>query len=239
MIPIASDPFIPQNVHPNSVGKMGEFYNYKLSDEKPTLARSISDEYARKLIHGYYASVSYIDHLVGELLMELKSLELDKETIVVLWGDHGWHLGNDRKWGKHSLFERSLKSALIVKLPGVNHASKKINTIVETVDLYPTLLDFCGIAKPYELDGKSLVELIQNGKSNHKNRAFGFWKNGVSLKTDRYRLTKFFREEEPKIELYDHLLDPEENINIAFDHQKTVDSLMPVLEKVTPEFYFK
>ena len=114
---------------------MGEFYNYKLSDEKPTLDRSISDEYARKLIHGYYASVSYIDHLVGELLMELKSLELDKETIVVLWGDHGWHLGNDRKWGKHSLFERSLKSALIVKIPGVNHASKEINTIVETVDL--------------------------------------------------------------------------------------------------------
>ena len=167
-IPTASDPFIPQNVHPNSVGKMGEFYNYKLSDEKPTLDRSISDEYARKLIHGYYASVSYIDHLVGELLMELKSLELDKETIVVLWGDHGWHLGNDRKWGKHSLFERSLKSALIVKIPGVNHASKEINTIVETVDLYPTLLDFCGIAKPYELDGKSLVELIQNGKSNHQ-----------------------------------------------------------------------
>ena len=239
MIPIASDPFIPQNVHPNSVGKMGEFYNYKLSDEKPTLDQSVSDVYARKLIHGYYASVSYIDHLIGELLLELKSLELDKETIVVLWGDHGWHLGNDRKWGKHSLFERSLKSALIVKLPGVNHASKKINTIVETVDLYPTLLDFCGIAKPYELDGKSLVELIQNGKSYHKNLAFGFWKNGVSLKTDRYRLTKFFREEEPKIELYDHLLDPEENINIAFDHQKTVDSLMPVLEKVTPEFYFK
>ncbi|MEC8403378.1 MAG: sulfatase, partial [Bacteroidota bacterium] len=164
-IPTASDPFIPQNVHPNSIGKMGEFYNYKLSDEKPTLDRSISDEYARKLIHGYYASVSYIDHLVGELLMELKSLELDKETIVVLWGDHGWHLGNDRKWGKHSLFERSLKSALIVKIPGVNHASKEINTIVETVDLYPTLLDFCGIAKPYELDGKSLVELIQTGKS--------------------------------------------------------------------------
>ena len=238
-IPIASDPFIPQNVHPNSVGKMGEFYNYKLSDEKPTLDQSVSDVYARKLIHGYYASVSYIDHLIGELLLELKSLELDKETIVVLWGDHGWHLGNDRKWGKHSLFERSLKSALIVKLPGVNHASKEINNIVETVDLYPTLLDFCGIAKPYELDGKSLVELIQTGKSNHPNQAFGFWKNGVSLKTDRYRVTKFFREEEPKIELYDHLLDPEENINIAFDHQKTVDSLMPVLEKVTPEFYFK
>ena len=61
------------------------------------------------LIHGYYASISYIDHLIGQLLAELKSLDLDKNTMVVLWGDHGWHLGNDRKWGKHSLFERSLK----------------------------------------------------------------------------------------------------------------------------------
>ena len=238
-IPIASDPLIPKNVHPKSLGKMGEFYNYKLSDEKPTLEKPVSDDYARKLIHGYYASISYVDHLIGKLLKELKALDLDKNTLIVLWGDHGWHLGNDRKWGKHSLFERSLKSALIVKLPGVNHASKEIKTIVETVDLYPTLLDFCGIGKPYELDGKSLVELIQTGKSNHRNRAFSFWKNGVSLKTDRYRLTKFFRKEEPKIELYDHLLDPEENINIAFDHQKKVDSLMPALEKVTPEFYFK
>ena len=237
-IPIASDPFIPQNVHPESIGKMGEFYNYKLSDEKPTLDQSVSDEYARKLIHGYYASISYIDHLIGQLLAELKSLDLDKNTMVVLWGDHGWHLGNDRKWGKHSLFERSLKSALIVKLPGLNHASKEINTIVETVDLYPTLLDFCGIGQPYELDGKSLVELIKTGKSNHENRAIGFWKNGISIRTGPYRLTKFFREEEPTIELYDHLLDPEENINIAFDLQKIVDSLMPVLEQATPEFYF-
>ena len=141
-IPIASDPLIPKNVHPKSLGKMGEFYNYKLSDEKPTLEKPVSDDYARKLIHGYYASISYVDHLIGKLLKELKALDLDKNTLIVLWGDHGWHLGNDRKWGKHSLFERSLKSALIVKLPGVNHASKEIKTIVETVDLYPTLLDF-------------------------------------------------------------------------------------------------
>ena len=238
-IPIASDPFIPQNVHPKSVGKMGEFDNYKFSYEKPKLEQPVSDDDDRKLIHGYYASISYIDHLIGQLLSELKSLELDKNTIVVLWGDHGWHLGNDRKWGKHTLFDRSLKSALILKLPGVNHASKEINTIVETVDIYPTLLEFCGLVKPYELDGRSLVELIETGKSNHQNRAFGFWKNGLSMKTDRYRLTKFFREEEPKIELYDHLLDPEENINIAFDRHKILDSLMPFLENATPKFYFK
>ena len=238
-IPIAPDSFIPQNVHPKSVGKMGEFYNYKLSDEKPTLDQPISDEYARKLIHGYYASISYVDHLIGKLLAELKSLDLDKNTMVVLWGDHGWHLGNDRKWGKHSLFERSLRSALIVKLPGVNHISKEINTIVESVDLYPTLLDFCGIEKPYKLDGKSLMDMMQSDGMDKDYRAFGFWKEGVSIRTDRYRLNSFFRKEEPKIELFDHLIDPEENINIAADNQKIVDSLMPILQQVTPKFYLE
>jgi arylsulfatase A-like enzyme len=238
-IPIAPDSFIPQNVHPKSVGKMGEFYNYKLSDEKPTLDQPISDEYARKLIHGYYASISYVDHLIGKLLAELKSLDLDKNTIVVLWGDHGWHLGNDRKWGKHSLFERSLRSALIVKLPGVNHISKEINTIVESVDLYPTLLDFCGIEKPYKLDGKSLMDMMQSDGMDKDYRAFGFWKEGVSIRTDRYRLNSFFRKEEPKIELFDHLIDPEENMNIAADNQKIVDSLMPILQQVTPKFYLE
>ena len=172
-------------------------------------------------------------------MSELKSLKLYKNTIVILWGDHGWHLGNDRKWGKHSLFERSLKSALIIKLPGVNHVSKEINSIVETVDLYPTLLDFCGIEPPYKLDGKSIVELIQTGKSNHHNSAFSFWTDGISIRTDRYRLTKFFREEKPNIELYDHSLDPEENTNIAVNKQKIIDSLMPVLKKTSPEFYFE
>ena len=238
-IPIAPDSFIPQNVHPKSVGKMGEFYNYKLSDEKPTLDQPISDEYARKLIHGYYASISYVDHLIGKLLAELKSLDLHKNTMVVLWGDHGWHLGNDRKWGKHSLFERSLRSALIVKLPGVNHISKEINTIVESVDLYPTLLDFCGIEKPYKLDGKSLMDMMQSDGMDKDYRAFGFWKEGVSIRTDRYRLNSFFRKEEPKIELFDHLIDPEENINIAADNQKIVDSLMPILQQVTPKFYLE
>ena len=76
-----------------------EKINYKLSDEKPTLDQAVSNDYARKLIHGYYASISYIDHLIGQLLAELKALDLDKNTMIVLWGDHGWHLGNDRKWG--------------------------------------------------------------------------------------------------------------------------------------------
>ena len=87
------------------------------------------------------------------------------------------------------------------------------------------------------MDGKSLLGLIQSGKSDKINQAFGFWKDGISIKTDSYRLTKFYREEEPKIELYNHLSDPEENQNIAEDHPKIVDSLVLILEDKSPNFY--
>ena len=238
-IPVASDPFIPENVHQNSIGRMGEFYNYELSDEKPTLEKPLSDEYSRKLIHGYFASISYIDNLIGKLMIELKSLDLHKNTMIVLWGDHGWHLGNDRKWGKHTLFERSLKSALIIKLPGDRHSKREINTVVESVDLYPTIMEYCGIKPSYKLDGESLLSLIKSNNEFKKNYAYSFWKNGLTVRTDRYRLTKFFRKEEPIIELYDHYKDPNENTNIASYNKKIIESLMPLLNENVPKFYSK
>lgn len=236
-IPIATDSFIPVGVNPVSVGSMGEFNSYKLTDEKPNLNKAISDDYARKLIHGYYASISYIDTLVGKLIQELEAMDLDHNTMIILWGDHGWHLGNDLKWGKHSLFERALKSALIVKLPGNANIQNEVRAIVETVDLYPTILEFCGIAPPYKLDGESLMNLMKSNSLVSKSNAFGYFNNGISLRTDRYRLTKFYRNEKPNLELYDHSTDPEENQNIAEQNEEIVKSLLPLLDEVTPNFY--
>ena len=236
-IPIASDPFIPQGVNPLSVGGMGEFNSYKLTDEEPNLKQAISDDYARKLIHGYYASISYVDALIGKLIQGLESMDLSKNTMIVLWGDHGWHLGNDLKWGKHSLFERSLKSALIIKLPKNGNIQKEITEVVETVDIYPTLLEFSGITPAYELEGESLLGLIKAKDTLWKNRAFGYFNNGISIRTDRYRLTKFFRTEKPNLELFDHLIDPEENKNIADMNEEIVNLLLLVLKENTPNFY--
>jgi len=236
-IPIAPDPFIPEGVNPLSVGNMGEFNSYQLTDEKPNLKHAISDEYARKLIHGYYASISYVDALIGELIQGLESMGLSENTMIVLWGDHGWHLGNDLKWGKHSLFERSLKSALIIKLPNNGNVQNEINEVVETVDIYPTLLEFSKIPHPYKLEGKSLLNLIKDKETPWKNTAIGYFNNGISLRTDRYRLTKFLRTEKPDLELFDHLIDPEENKNIAETNQEIVNLLLPVLNKKTPNFY--
>ena len=233
----ASDPFIPKNVDKKSLGSMGEFHNYQLSDETPTFDKPISNKYAKKLIHGYYASISYIDNLIGKLLRELESLNLDKNTMIIIWGDHGWHLGNDLKWGKHTLFERSLKSTLLIKIPENQNKNNTINSIVETVDIYPTILEFCGIDAPYAMDGQSLIPLIKSKLHNHKGFAYSFWKNGVSLRTNRYRITKIFGNQLDQIQLFDHFIDPEENINIADKNFKIIDSLMPLIEKETPEFY--
>ena len=179
-----------------------------------------------------------MDHLVGKLLNELKSLDLDQNTLIVLWGDHGWHLGNDLKWGKHSLFERSLKSTLIIKPPGNAFKPKKIKSIVETVDLYPTLLEYCSLTTPYPLDGQSLLPLIEAESKRIEGMAFSYFKNGVSMRTPRYRMTKYYREEKPDVELFDHTLDPEENKNIADDNQEMVNELMPILNDATPAFYY-
>jgi arylsulfatase A-like enzyme len=236
-LPLPKDPFIPKNVDVASLGSMGEFYSYQLSDEKPTYDQPVSDAYARKLIHGYYASVSYVDHLIGQLLEKLKELDLDQNTIVIIWGDHGWHLGNDRKWGKHTLFERALRSTLLMKIPGVQPASHEITDIVESVDLYPTLLDLCGMPLPNHLDGESLLPLLKGDTQPSDGTAFSYWYNGLSLRTDRYRLTKFFRNGQTTFELYDHLSDPDENINVADSLSEVVNALLPVLESHQPGFY--
>src|SRR5690606_8671239 len=117
-IPLSPVPDLPENVHEASLQKMGEFNSYEAGEEKAALDQRFSDDYARKLRHAYYASVSYVDAQIGKVLDELERLGLADHTIVVLWGDHGWHLGDQRVWGKHTILETALKSPLIIKVPG-------------------------------------------------------------------------------------------------------------------------
>lgn len=236
-IPLSPNPFIPENVNAASLHNSGEVNGYHLRDEEARLDGPVSDEYARKLKHAYYASVSYIDAQVGKLLDELDRLDLAKNTIVILWGDHGWHLGDHLTWGKHTIFERSLKSAFIVKTPEMNQPGIPTKGIVETVDIYPSLMELCGIEKPKNLDGTSFANQLGDPNSPGKEAAYGYFKNGISARTDRYRLTKYFREAEPKIELYDHKNDPNESKNIAIENPELVKKLMPIWEKGNTGIY--
>jgi arylsulfatase A-like enzyme len=229
-IPLSPNPFIPENVNPASLHRSGEFNGYQLGDEEASLEVPVSDEYARKLRHAYFACVSYIDAQVGKLLDELEKQGLAENTIVVVWGDHGWHLGDQLVWGKHTIFERALKSAFIVNVPGKTKGNS-VDKVVSSVDIYPTLMELCNVEIPHETDGKSLASLLSSPVAEWENASFGYFRNGISLRTERYRLTRYFRNAEPVIELYDHQTDPNETKNIAAEKPEIVEKLMPQWEK--------
>lgn len=236
-IPIAGNPTKPQHVSESSLLPSGEFNQYALGEEHPDLETVASEAYAKKIKHAYYAAASYSDAQVGLILDELKALDLEKNTIVIVWGDHGWHLGEQQIWGKHTLFENALTSALIIKIPGKEEKARLENSIVESVDIYPTLLELTGIDTPYDLDGESLVPLIEQVATPIDQTAYGYFKRGITVRNDRYRLTRYFRNQEPIIELYDHENDPLETINVAAQNPDIVQKLMPLLEKGNTGLY--
>lgn len=236
-IPLSPNPFIPENVNPASLHGSGEFNSYKAGDEAASLEGPVSDEYARKLRHAYFACVSYVDAQVGKLIEELKKQGLAENTIVVVWGDHGWHLGDQLVWGKHTIFERALRSAFIMKVPG-QKGGKTIGKIVSTTDIYPTLMELCNTPVNYSLDGSSLTGLIKNQQdTNWRNTAYSYFKNGISMRTERYRLTKYLRDEQPATELFDLETDPNETKNIAAEKLEIVERLMPLWKKGNTGLY--
>lgn len=231
-IPITPSPDIPAHVNPASLHNSGEFNQYLLGEEKPALSQAVSDAYAKKIKHAYFASVSYVDAQIGKVLDQLEQLGLSENTIVVVWSDHGWHLGDHRVWGKHTIFERALKSPLIIKAPGLKRKSALCEKIVSSIDIYPSLMELCGVDMPHKTDGTSFVRLLKNPNSNKwEDKSYGYFNNGITVRTKQYRLTRYFREEEPTIELYDHQEDPYENHNIAMDHPDIIEHLMPVWKK--------
>lgn len=137
-LPLALSPDIPGNMNPASLHNSSEFNGYHLGEEKASLNHHLSDEYFRKLMHTYCASVSYLDAQIGKVLDELERLELAENIRIKVWGDHGSHLGDHRVWGKHTVFERALRSAFIVKLLGKKCRGQSFDEIVSTVDIHPT-----------------------------------------------------------------------------------------------------
>lgn len=231
-IPLSPSPNIPENIDLASLHDSGEFNQYALGEEKAGLDHNVSDAYARKLKHAYYACVSYIDAQVGKVLAELEKQGLADNTIVVVWGDHGWHLGDHRVWGKHTIFEWALRSTFLLKLPGEQAKPAVFDQVVSTVDIYPTLVELCGLEMPHQTDGASLTALWKEQQPGPwRNTAYGYFRNGISLRTDRYRFTRYFREAEPTTELYDHRNDPFETRNIAAERPEVVEKLMEIWER--------
>ncbi|MEY3480872.1 MAG: hypothetical protein RIQ71_1647 [Verrucomicrobiota bacterium] len=198
------------------------------------------EDLARKLRHAYYAGVSYTDAQIGRVMEELKTLGLDKNTIVVLWGDHGWNLGEHSLWGKHTNVENDVNAPLIISSPGQKAAGQSTPALAEFVDIYPTLCDLAGVPAPDNLEGVSLKPLMDNPALSWKTAAFSQYPRksdgqalmGYTMRTDRYRFTVWVdRVDHTKVdavELYDHQTDPQENTNVAKDpaNAELVKSLM-------------
>jgi iduronate 2-sulfatase len=186
----------------------------------------ITPEMALNLIRGYRACISFLDAQVGRVLDELDRLGLRENTVVVFWGDHGYHLGENGHWTKMTNFELCARVPLIVSTPKQATAGQRTRALVELVDLYPSLAQLCGLSLPSHLEGTSFTPLLEKPDREWKTAAFSQYLRrgkegyvGRSIRTDRWRYTEWTgaKGESGGIELYDEQNDPAENSNLASD----------------------
>jgi arylsulfatase A-like enzyme len=178
----------------------------------------VDRETARQLIHGYYACVSFIDAQIGRVIAELDRLKLADNTIIVLWGDHGWNLGEHALWCKHSCFETSLHAPLLMIAPGDQRvrAGGRVAGMTEFIDIYPSLCDLTGLPQPAHLQGVSLLPQLQDPAAPGKAFAISRYRRGDTIRTPHYRLSEYNRKPTaPPAMLYDHRDDPSEDENLA------------------------
>ncbi len=219
-IDLADNPYKPKDCPDLALTNWAELRSYVGIPKTGPL----SDEEARKLIHGYYACVSYTDAQIGRVLDGLEKAGLRDDTTVVLWGDHGWQLGEHGLWCKHTNFETSTHAPLIIS--GVTNGGdfargRTSDALVEFVDIYPTVCELSGLALPGHLEGTSMAPLLKDPNRAWKTAAFSQYPRGAvmghSVRTDRYRFTSWAEPGHPPVamELYDHKEDPAENTNLA------------------------
>ena len=205
---------------------------------------NVNDEQARTLQHGYYAAVSYVDAQIGKVVDEYERLGLQENTLLVLWSDNGWHLGDHGIWGKETNFEWSLHTPLIIRTPALAQPGEPALGIVESIDVYATLTELCDVKPPAGLPGVSLRPLLADPKAVGKKSALGMLTRGdaflgATLRTDRYRLVEWMQQSDGKLvlyELYDHSTDPMETRNVAGEQNEVLRTLDRALAQRLNEY---
>ena len=209
---------LPDNYHPpkdapaESIHNSGELRAYS---GVPKTGR-LPNDMALELIRGYHACVSFTDAQIGRILDELDRLDLTKNTIVILWGDHGWNLAEHTLWCKHSCYETSMRVPLIIRAPGFQ-GGLKTDGLTELIDVYPTLSELAGLPIPSHVQGRSFVPLMKNPAAPWKAQAIGRFTNGDTIRTDTHRFTEYTDRQRGPVArmLYDHRADPGEDVNVA------------------------
>lgn len=240
---MASNPFFPKNSPVMAMNSAFELKGcYDLEHVKHPSVVSLTEEEARLLKHGYYASVSYVDACFGKLLRGLADLGLDKTTIVVVWGDHGWKLGEHGSWCKQTNYDIDTRVPLIVHVPGQAVHGEHCDALVELVDLYPTLCDVAGISVPQNMEGASFASLLSQPEKKWKSAVFSQFHRsprvtpdkgdymGLSMVTQRYHYVEWRQWDDVNkkvgelaaTELYDLQTDPDENMNLAIDTSEAI-----------------
>jgi iduronate 2-sulfatase len=221
-IEIADNRYRPKGA-PKELKGSGEFKSYHLADFEVG-----SDEWHRMMRHGYMACISYVDKLVGDVLAELKRLDLDEDTIIVVWGDHGWHLGEHDFWGKHNTMHLATRVPLIVTVPGKKGGVSQ--SLVETSDLFPTLCSLAGISVPATVQGKSFEEVLDDPEKAFRNVVYTRYGGGDAVVTSQFNYTMYGSGKAQM--LYDLKKDPNENVNVAGnpEYSKTVDDMKALLK---------
>ena len=246
-IPLAEHASLPDGAPSFATNTVYELRDYMDYADAPDPRRGIlSEARRRELKHGYYASVSLIDAQVGRLLDELETLGLAEDTIVVLWGDHGWKLGEHNSWCKQTNYEVDTRSPLIIRAPGVAKFGKSTRSLVEFVDIYPTLCELAGAPLAPHAEGVSLVPVLKKPKRSVKDVAISQFPRrdgktqlmGYSMRTDGHRYVEWIdrKTRDPvAFELYDHKTDPGETKNLADVEKGLVAALGEQLWKTLPK----
>ena len=196
----------------------------------------IDDALTHRLIHGYYAATSYMDAQLGLVLDALEQNGLAQNTIIVLWGDHGWHLGDHRFWCKHTNYEQAARIPLIVSAPGKTQGAKTA-ALVETVDLYPTLAELAGLPARDGLDGLSFAKVLADPAAKTRDSITHVYPRndllGRAIRTARYRMVEWKKPggdaAEAEFELYDYETDPLETQNLAKQKPEVLAELRAIL----------
>lgn len=222
-IVIADNRYRPQNA-PTALRGSSEFKTYEFGEYKPK-----TDDWHRMMKHGYYACTSFTDKLTGDVLNELEKLGLAENTIVVIWGDHGWHLGEHEFWGKHNTMHNALQAPLIIKIPG-NSSGQYTDALVEFVDIFPTLCKMSNVEIPATVMGKSFDRLFEKPEQEFKSAVYSRFKSADAIVTKNFTYSLFENGEEM---LYDREIDPEENINVASNsrYSETLEKMRFLLKE--------
>jgi iduronate 2-sulfatase len=235
-IPLASNPFVPEKSPVMTMNSMYELRGYNgFSKLKHPTENVMNEDTARILKHGYYASVSYIDELFGQVIQHLKDLGIYDNTIIIMWGDHGWKLGEHNGWCKQTNYNIDIHVPMIINSPNQANKGQQTYEITELIDMFPSLCELAGIEAPEYLQGTSFVPLIANPEREWKKAAFSQFHRrpkvtpdgkrymGYSIRTKSYHYVEWYywdnikgeRGEFVVDELYDIKNDPDENVNVS------------------------